>query len=49
MAQWKNYIKMIHKELQHESTKYSPVVDCCEYYTELTGTEEGSGYQLASL
>jgi hypothetical protein len=33
---------MIHKELEHESTKYSPVVSCCEYDNELTGTKEGS-------
>jgi len=39
---WENYIKMIHKELEHESKKYSPVVGCCEYDTEPTGTKEGS-------
>jgi hypothetical protein len=41
---------MIHKKIEHESTKHSPVVGCCECDIELTGTikRKASDYQLAS-
>jgi hypothetical protein len=33
---------MLHKEIEHERTRYNPVVGCCEYDYELTGTKKGS-------
>ena len=35
-----NYVKMLHKEIEHESTRYNAVVGCCEYDYELTGTKK---------